>query len=316
MGSRVLNDAIVPTATYQGALFPYLSANLDFSGDADIGRRFTNTTTQAGLEQASSLNGRIAPSAIIEQGGEKIGLVGATTQLLNSISSPSGTTVIGSSVDNMDLLAAQLQPVIDDLRNQGVNKIILMAHLQNLDNERLLATKLKGVDIILAAGSNTRLGDADDVAVEFPGHAANFADTYPVVIKDADGNNTLLVNTDNEFTYLGRLVVDFDAQGNILLDSLPGQLFKGEIRSVGYGVGDGKSQPAGALPTVDNNRDWLRQAQRFPVKIAFQSDDFPPVEALRVGGQADVLVYTGESGVMHFLGALYIRLMSLFSFLY
>ena len=102
----------------------------------------------------------------------------------------------------------------------------------------------------------------------------------------------------------------------ILLDSLPGQLFKGEIRSVGYGVGDGKSQPAGALPTVDNNRDWLRQAQRFPVKIAFQSDDFPPVEALRVGGQADVLVYTGESGVMHFLGALYIRLMSLFSFLY
>ena len=42
----------------------------------------------------------------------------------------------------------------------------------------------------------------------------------------------------------------------------------------------------------------------------------PPVEALRIGGQADVLVYTGESGVMHFLGALYIRLMSLFSFLY
>jgi multidrug resistance efflux pump len=102
----------------------------------------------------------------------------------------------------------------------------------------------------------------------------------------------------------------------ILLDSLPGRLFKGEVRSVGYGVGDGKSQPAGALPTVDNNRDWLRQAQRFPVKIAFQGDDFPPVEALRVGGQVDVLVYTGESGVMHLLGALYIRLMSLFSFPY
>ncbi len=102
----------------------------------------------------------------------------------------------------------------------------------------------------------------------------------------------------------------------ILLDSLPGQLFEGEIRSVGYGVGDGKNQPAGTLPTVDNNRDWLRQAQRFPVKVAFQSDDFPPVEALRIGGQADVLVYTGESGVLHLLGALYIRLMSLFSFLY
>ena len=220
LGSRVLNDAIAPTATYKGALFPYLSANLDLSGDVDLRGRFVNTTSQAGLETAASLANKVAPSAVIEQNGEKIGLVGATTQLLNSISSPSGTTVVGSTVDNMDLLAAQLQPVIDDLRNQGVNKIVLMAHLQNLNNERLLATKLKGVDIILAAGSNTRLGDANDQAVEFPGHAANFADTYPVVIKDADGNNTLLVNTDNEFTYLGRLVVDFDTQGNIILDSL------------------------------------------------------------------------------------------------
>ncbi|MGY3942508.1 HlyD family secretion protein [Aeromonas tecta] len=102
----------------------------------------------------------------------------------------------------------------------------------------------------------------------------------------------------------------------ILLDSLPGQLFEGEVRSIGYGVSDGKSQPAGALPTVDNNRDWLRQAQRFPVKIAFKTNDFPPVGALRVGGQADVLVYADDNGLMNLLGALYIRLMSLCSFIY
>lgn len=102
----------------------------------------------------------------------------------------------------------------------------------------------------------------------------------------------------------------------ILLDSSPGHLFEGEVRSIGYGVSDGKSQPTGALPTVENNRDWLRQAQRFPVKIAFKAEDFPPVEVLRVGGQADVLVYTAESGVMNLLGAFYIRLMSLCSFLY
>ena len=102
----------------------------------------------------------------------------------------------------------------------------------------------------------------------------------------------------------------------ILLDSLPGQLFEGEVLSIGYGVSTGKSQPAGTLPTVDNSRDWLRQAQRFPVKIAFRADDQPPVDALRVGGQADVLVYTGGNWVMHWLGGLYIRLMSLFSFLY
>ncbi|MFM7394302.1 MAG: alkaline phosphatase, partial [Cyanobium sp.] len=74
--------------------------------------------------------------------------------------------------------------------------------------------------IILAAGSNTRLGDSNDQAVDFLGHAANFADTYPLVSSGADGGTTLIVNTDNEYTYLGRLVVDFDAQGRIIPSSI------------------------------------------------------------------------------------------------
>lgn len=102
----------------------------------------------------------------------------------------------------------------------------------------------------------------------------------------------------------------------ILLDSMPGHIFKGQVRSMGYGISASQSQPAGVLPTVDNNRDWLRQAQRFPVKIAFSKDDLPPVAALRVGGQADVLVYANGSGLMSFLGSIYIRLMSLFSYIY
>jgi 2',3'-cyclic-nucleotide 2'-phosphodiesterase (5'-nucleotidase family) len=228
LGSRVFRDSFIAGSGYVGAQFPYLSANLDFSGDTDLSSRYTNTTATAGLEQASTLRGRIVPSAVLDEGGQKIGLVGATTQLLEAIASPSGTEVRGfptgpganGEVDNMDLLATQLQPVIDDLIAQGVNKIIVMSHLQVLANERLLATKLSGVDIILAAGSNTRLGDANDTAVAFPGHSANFADTYPLVIKDKTGGNTLVVNTDNEFTYLGRLVVDFDNAGNVRLDSL------------------------------------------------------------------------------------------------
>jgi 2',3'-cyclic-nucleotide 2'-phosphodiesterase (5'-nucleotidase family) len=228
LGSRVFRDSFIAGSGYVGAQFPYLSANLDFSGDTDLSSRYTNTTATAGLEQASTLKGRIVPSAVLDEGGQKIGLVGATTQLLEAIASPSGTEVRGfptgpganGEVDNMDLLATQLQPVIDDLIAQGVNKIIVMSHLQVLANERLLATKLSGVDIILAAGSNTRLGDANDTAVAFPGHSANFADTYPLVIKDKTGGNTLVVNTDNEFTYLGRLVVDFDNAGNVRLDSL------------------------------------------------------------------------------------------------
>ncbi|QRG78687.1 HlyD family secretion protein [Citrobacter sp. R56] len=102
----------------------------------------------------------------------------------------------------------------------------------------------------------------------------------------------------------------------ILLDSQPGHVYKGQVRSIGYGVSATQSQPAGVLPTIDNNRDWLRQAQRFPVKVAFSKDDFPPVDSLRAGGQADVLVYANGSGLMSILGSVYIRLMSVFSYIY
>ncbi|PPC80447.1 MAG: bifunctional metallophosphatase/5'-nucleotidase, partial [Hyphomicrobium sp.] len=220
LGSNVFRNSFTPNSGFVGANYALISANLNFTADADLNPRFTQTVGNNVLEEASSLVGRIAPSAVITEGGEKIGIVGATTQLLQSISAPSGTVTIGGVGDDIALLASILQPVIDDLREQGVNKIILMSHLQNLANERALAPLLEGVDIILAAGSNTRLGDADDVAVTFPGHAANFADTYPIVTAGADGKTTLIVNTDNEYTYLGRLVVDFDENGEIITDSL------------------------------------------------------------------------------------------------
>jgi 2',3'-cyclic-nucleotide 2'-phosphodiesterase (5'-nucleotidase family) len=222
LGTREFRDAV------DDASFPYLSANLVFSADGELASRFQQTVGTGGLETASALAAQqrsIAPSAVVTYGSEVIGLVGATTQIIESISSTGGVEVAGFAGDgaernDMALLAAQLQPVIDDLRDQGVNKIVLMSHLQQIAFEVELAGLLNGVDIILAAGSNTRLGDADDVAVAFPGHAATFAGTYPLVATGADGNTTLIVNTDNEYTYLGRLVVSFDAAGNIITDSL------------------------------------------------------------------------------------------------
>ena len=224
LGPRVFRDAFTPGSGWVGAQFPYLSANLDFSGEPDLFPRYINTFADPGLEEASSIKGRIAPSAVVTKNGEKIGLVGATTQVLEQLSATGGVQVQGfpedgTEKDDMAMLAAQLQPIIDDLLSQGVNKVILMAHLQILNNEISLAPLLRGVDIILAAGSHTRQGDSNDQAVAFPGHAANFAVTYPLIVQGADGAPTLIVNTDNEYTYLARLVIDFDDQGNIIPSS-------------------------------------------------------------------------------------------------
>jgi multidrug resistance efflux pump len=103
---------------------------------------------------------------------------------------------------------------------------------------------------------------------------------------------------------------------DILLDALPGQVFKGKVRSIGRGVSSGKSAQGG-LPTIQNDGDWLRQSQRFPVAIEFEPQALEQVlRSARMGGQADVVVYTGDHFILNILSHLYIRLMSWLSFAY
>jgi multidrug resistance efflux pump len=102
----------------------------------------------------------------------------------------------------------------------------------------------------------------------------------------------------------------------IVLDVMPGQVLEGRVRSVGGGVSAGRTSPPGTLPTVENSRDWLRQAQRIPVAIEFDPNERTRLRGVRVGGQAEVLVYTGRHPVMNLLAAAYIRVMSWLSYLY
>ena len=127
-------------------------------------------------------------------------------------------------------------------------------------------------------------------------------------------HHDLWINADLTENNLGN--IDPGDEVAIVLDVLPGEVLKGRVRSVGGGVSSGQQAPAGTLPTVQNSRDWLRQAQRFPVAIEFDPADAERLGKLRPGGQAEVMVYTGDNFVMNLLGAGYIRLMSLLSYLY
>ncbi|WP_105102178.1 HlyD family secretion protein [Microbulbifer pacificus] len=103
----------------------------------------------------------------------------------------------------------------------------------------------------------------------------------------------------------------------ILLDALPGRVLQGRVRDIGVGVNAGRTPAPGDLPEVQNNRDWLRQAQRFPVRIEFASAPPPEVlKQLRMGGQASVIAYTDDHPVLRQLGKLYIRVMSYLSYAY
>ena len=189
LGPNLLTDFI--STGFTNTFPPYLSANLDFSGEPAL--------------QALVEHGRIAKSIIIEKSGHKFGIIGATTPNLPFISRPDNVAVDPD-------LAAVVQNEINALLNGGVNKIIFVSHLQDLAEDRALIAQLSGVDIAITGGSNDVLANAGDLLV--PGDTSK--GTYPIVVKDLTGKKVSIVTTGGEYKYVGRLIVDFDdASGEI-----------------------------------------------------------------------------------------------------
>jgi 2',3'-cyclic-nucleotide 2'-phosphodiesterase (5'-nucleotidase family) len=210
-GTTFFAGLINAGGAWRGAQWPYLSANLDFSTDGSL----RALVGQDGAE-AESLKNRLAKSAVVTVAGKRIGIVGATTPTLTSITSTGGITVRPADANDIDALAAEIQSAVDALVATGIDKVILLAHMQQIAVEQALATRLRDVDLVVAGGSNTRLFDDDDRIR--PGDFSQ--GTYPLRHVSPTGEPVLVVNVDADYKYLGRIVLHFDGQGRIVTGRL------------------------------------------------------------------------------------------------
>jgi 5'-nucleotidase len=163
--------------------FPLLAANIDVSDEP-------------------LLKGRIRASTVLETGGQKIGIVGAITPDAPTITSP------GPNVKFLPL-AESVQKAVDELAAQGINKIFLVSHV-GLSGERDLARTVKGLDLIVGGHTHTLLGSG------FPDGFPGGSGPYPVVEKNASGAPCLVVSSWEWGKVLGRIRVEFDAEGKIV----------------------------------------------------------------------------------------------------
>ncbi|MBO3117084.1 choice-of-anchor I family protein [Winogradskyella sp. DF17] len=202
--------------TFPGSNFPWLSTNIDFSSDGD----FSGIIGTDGND-ISTLNNQVAKYAVVTIDGETIGIVGAVAPSFPNITTMGSLVVSPSPGTTVNDLAAEIQTSVDALTNSGVNKIVLLAHMQAISIEKQLASLLDGVDIIVAGGSNTRMGDSNDTLFSnsFVTDAA-FDEAYPFQTTDAGGDPVLVVNVDGDYKYLGRLVVEFDSNGILDISAL------------------------------------------------------------------------------------------------
>ena len=167
---------------------PFLSANLDVSKEPSL--------------QALAMDGRIARSTVVTIGSRKVGVIGATTPMLPVISSPRDVEV--------DVMVADaIQVEVGSLEDQGIDTIILIAHLQSVDEDLALAPLLAGVDVMIAGGGDEVLADDGDLLI--PGDEAEIYGPYPLIAE----NGVPVVTTKGGYRYVGQLIVDFDDKGEV-----------------------------------------------------------------------------------------------------
>ncbi|MGB0767261.1 MAG: bifunctional metallophosphatase/5'-nucleotidase [Phycisphaeraceae bacterium] len=194
----------------------FLSANLDFTGEA-------NLNALVGTNLFKSQTYTVSTS----DGNKTVGVIGATTTSLPFISSP-GNVVVNP-------LAAAINTEIANLA--GADHIILASHLQGLSaDQNLVASLDPGIDLIIAGGGGEFLASPgapspSTVYTTGPGTVPpSISDTspgaspdgpYPTIsaATDGGGNNIPIVTTEGDYDWLGRITLNVDSLGNITLDN-------------------------------------------------------------------------------------------------
>ncbi len=187
---------IAPTRTQ------FLTANLDFSQSQQF---------------SEAAKGLVAPTAVFDFEGTRVGIVAATTPMLKGISSP-GDIKINTDVRGV------VQSHIDALTADGVKIIILASHLQSVSEDARLIAQLTGVDFAIAGGGDELLANPDTPLTPAHKHETPMG-AYPLMELDVDGDGTAepivdadgavvpIVTTPGQFRYLGRITLQFDDQG-------------------------------------------------------------------------------------------------------
>lgn len=173
-------------------------------GSCDTPALAANVVPEIGVSPLTpfSATDYIQPYMIKEFDGQQVGVIGIDIAQKTKVSSnPDETTMFLDETETA-------QKYIDELTEQGVDKIILLTHYQYA-NDLELASNLSGVDVIVGGDSHTLLG------AEFADLGLAPGGNYPTMTQDADGSNVCVVQAWQYATVVGELNINFDANGKV-----------------------------------------------------------------------------------------------------
>ena len=176
-GNHEFDDGPAEFSTFIAAAeFPIIGGNFDVTRSAD-------------------LRGKIKGSIVLDVGGEKIGIIGATTEDTPDIASP------GPDVEFTDVIQ-YVRGASEALDAAGVNKIILLSHIGYTVDQQVAAA-LPLVDVIVGGHSHTLLSNTAEGA----------AGPYPTMVTNPDGVEVPIVQANQYGKYLGDIAITWDDNG-------------------------------------------------------------------------------------------------------
>ena len=160
----------------ESAEFPIIGGNFDVTRDPNLA-------------------GKIKGSIVVEVGGEKIGIIGATTEDTPEIASP------GDNVEFTDVIQ-YVRGASEALDAAGIDKVILLSHIgYTVDMD--VAASLPLVDVIVGGHSHTLLSNTAEGA----------AGPYPTMVTNPEGVEVPVVQANQYGKYLGDIAITWDDNG-------------------------------------------------------------------------------------------------------
>ena len=231
---------------------PFISGNLDFSKNSDLKSMVGKNT----ISNGAIANGKVLGRSYVHTDPvtkHRFGVVSAVTWGLRTISSPGSVKL---TTNDLQSTAKAVQAQIDTLQRMGINKIILVSHLQAASNDKELVALLKGVDIAVAGGGDELLQNSaiEDAVELIPGESTPVGE-YPTMLADKAGNEVPLVTTSGNYKYLGRADLFFDEKGNLdavnPLTSYPRRVVPVSTVSTAAGITDAVTPKESIVKSVD-----------------------------------------------------------------
>jgi 5'-nucleotidase/UDP-sugar diphosphatase len=138
VGNHEFDDGPEVLAGFIDAVdFPILMSNADVSGEP-------------------LLASKLAKSTVLEQNGEKLGLIGLTPQDTDELASPGDNITFTAPAD---AVAGE----IAKLKEMGINKFIVLSH-SGFAVDKAVAAAVPEIDVIVGGHSNTFLSNTSDRA--------------------------------------------------------------------------------------------------------------------------------------------------------